>query len=100
MKVDVFCYYIIFYKLVKCGKVVLIICVINYKSKGGIYGCLEDMKLSVKGKDFILLVGEWKYLFGFLLSGIFFVFILLESNFKYFIGLFNVMIYLFIFFFF
>ena len=58
------------YKLVKRGKAVLTIRVTNYKSKGGIYGRPEDMKLSVKGKDPISLAGEWKYLSGLSLSGI------------------------------
>jgi glycosyl hydrolase family 2, sugar binding domain protein len=91
-KADASRYYTIPYKLVKRGKAVLTIRVTNYKSKGGIYGRPEDMKLSVKGKDPISLAGEWKYLSGLSLSGIPPVPISPESNPKYPTGLFNAMI--------
>ena len=64
----------------------------NYKSKGGIYGRPEDMKLSIQGKNLISLAGEWKYLSGLSLSGIPPIPISPESNPKYPTGLFNAMI--------
>ncbi|KAA5378130.1 sialate O-acetylesterase, partial [Phocaeicola dorei] len=91
-KADVSCCYKIPYKLVKRGKAVLTIRVTNYKSKGGIYGRPEDMKLSIQGKNLISLAGEWKYLSGLSLSGIPPIPISPESNPKYPTGLFNAMI--------